>query len=54
MGIKARSIRDGFKLFYHGVDGKTNGIGVILKEEYVKSYGSEESVKQDHKLKLKS
>ncbi|KAI5102989.1 hypothetical protein C0J45_6570 [Silurus meridionalis] len=27
----------GFKLFYHGVDGKRNGVGVILKEEYSKS-----------------
>ncbi|KAI5088533.1 hypothetical protein C0J45_21105 [Silurus meridionalis] len=26
-----------FKLFYHGVDGKRNGVGVILKEEYSKS-----------------
>ncbi|KAI5085740.1 hypothetical protein C0J45_3275 [Silurus meridionalis] len=25
------------KLFYHGVDGKRNGVGVILKEEYSKS-----------------
>ncbi len=36
-GSKARSIVGGFKLFYHGVDGKRNGIGVILKEEYVNS-----------------
>ncbi|KAI5101449.1 hypothetical protein C0J45_8652 [Silurus meridionalis] len=36
-GIKARNIRGGFKLFYHGVDGKRNGVGVILKEEYSKS-----------------
>ncbi len=34
---KARSISGGFKLFYHGVDGKTNNVGVILKEEYVNS-----------------
>ncbi|KAI5614476.1 hypothetical protein C0J50_9063 [Silurus asotus] len=27
----------GFKLFYYGVDGKRNGVGVILKEEYSKS-----------------
>ncbi|KAI5102804.1 gastrula zinc finger protein XlCGF28.1-like [Silurus meridionalis] len=26
-----------FKLFYHGVDGKRNGVGGILKEEYSKS-----------------
>ncbi|ROL41851.1 hypothetical protein DPX16_9442 [Anabarilius grahami] len=34
---KSRSIGGGFKLFFHGADGKRNGIGVILKEEYVKS-----------------
>ncbi len=36
-GSKARSIGGRFKLFYHGVDGKRNGVEVILKEEYVKS-----------------
>ncbi|KAF7695690.1 hypothetical protein HF521_007413, partial [Silurus meridionalis] len=36
-GSKARNIEGGFKLFYHGVDGKRNGVGVILKEEYSKS-----------------
>uniref|UniRef100_A0A8C4R3Y4 Endonuclease/exonuclease/phosphatase domain-containing protein n=1 Tax=Eptatretus burgeri TaxID=7764 RepID=A0A8C4R3Y4_EPTBU len=36
MGSKARSIGGGFKLFYHGVDGRRNGVGVILKEDYVK------------------
>ena len=34
-GSKARSLGAGFKLFYHGVDGKRNGVGVILKEEFV-------------------
>ncbi|KAI5105877.1 general transcription factor II-I repeat domain-containing protein 2-like [Silurus meridionalis] len=34
-GSKARNIGGGFKLFYHGVDGKRNGVGVILKEEYM-------------------
>ncbi|KAI5609961.1 hypothetical protein C0J50_5633 [Silurus asotus] len=33
-GSKARNIRGWFKLFFHGVDGKRNGVGVILKEEY--------------------
>ncbi|KAF7693225.1 hypothetical protein C0J45_16608 [Silurus meridionalis] len=33
-GSKARNIGGGFKLFYHGVNGKRNGVGVILKEEY--------------------
>uniref|UniRef100_A0A673K0B0 Craniofacial development protein 2-like n=1 Tax=Sinocyclocheilus rhinocerous TaxID=307959 RepID=A0A673K0B0_9TELE len=36
-GSKARSIGAGFKLFYHGVDRKRNGVGVILKEEFVKN-----------------
>ncbi|KAF7706368.1 hypothetical protein HF521_019622, partial [Silurus meridionalis] len=35
-GSKARNIGGGFKLLYHGVDGKRNGV-VILKEEYSKS-----------------
>ncbi|KAI5606485.1 hypothetical protein C0J50_1984 [Silurus asotus] len=34
-GSKARNIGGGFKLFYHGVDGKRHGVGVILKEEYM-------------------
>ena len=32
-GSKARSSGAGFKVFYHGVDGKRNGVGVILKED---------------------
>ncbi|KAI5611221.1 hypothetical protein C0J50_9252 [Silurus asotus] len=36
-GSKARDIEGGFKLSYHSVDGKRNGVGVILKEEYSKS-----------------
>lgn len=36
-GSKARTIGSGFKLFYHGVDRKRNGVGVILKEEFVKN-----------------
>ncbi|KAF7710720.1 hypothetical protein HF521_009592, partial [Silurus meridionalis] len=36
-GSKARNIGGGFKLFYYGVDGKINGVGVILKEENSKS-----------------
>uniref|UniRef100_A0A7N6AN85 Endonuclease/exonuclease/phosphatase domain-containing protein n=1 Tax=Anabas testudineus TaxID=64144 RepID=A0A7N6AN85_ANATE len=34
-GSKARSIGGGYKLFYHGVDRKRNGVGVILKAEFV-------------------
>ena len=33
-GSKARNIGGGFKLFYHGSDGRRNGVGVILKEDY--------------------
>ncbi|KAK3544187.1 hypothetical protein QTP86_008290 [Hemibagrus guttatus] len=36
-GSKARSIGAGFKLFYHGVDSKRNGVGVVLKEEFVRN-----------------
>ncbi|KAK3515214.1 hypothetical protein QTP70_010616 [Hemibagrus guttatus] len=37
MGSKARSIGGGFKLFYYGVDSKRNGVGVVLKEEFVRN-----------------
>uniref|UniRef100_A0A7N8XCY4 Endonuclease/exonuclease/phosphatase domain-containing protein n=1 Tax=Mastacembelus armatus TaxID=205130 RepID=A0A7N8XCY4_9TELE len=33
-GSKAYRLATGFKLFYHGVDGKRNGVGVILKEDF--------------------
>ncbi|KAK3571820.1 hypothetical protein QTP86_020578 [Hemibagrus guttatus] len=36
-GGKARSIGAGFKLFYYGVDSKRNGVGVVLKEEFVRN-----------------
>ncbi|KAK3508458.1 hypothetical protein QTP70_030248, partial [Hemibagrus guttatus] len=36
-GSKARSIGTGFKLFYCGVDSKRNGVGVVLKEEFVRN-----------------
>ncbi|MCJ8733950.1 hypothetical protein PDJAM_G00229570 [Pangasius djambal] len=36
-GRKARTIGAGFKLFYYGVDSKRNGVGVVLKEEFVKN-----------------
>ena len=36
-GSKAKSIGDGFKLLYHGVDGRRNGVSIILKEYYAKS-----------------
>ncbi|KAK3553084.1 hypothetical protein QTP86_031352, partial [Hemibagrus guttatus] len=36
-GSKAGSIGAGFKLFYYGVDSKRNGVGVVLKEEFVRN-----------------
>ncbi|KAK3554979.1 hypothetical protein QTP86_002411 [Hemibagrus guttatus] len=36
-GSKARSSGAGFKLFYYGVDSKRNGVGVVLKEEFVRN-----------------
>ncbi|KAK3537266.1 hypothetical protein QTP70_007000 [Hemibagrus guttatus] len=36
-GSKARSIGAGFKLFHYGVDSKRNGVGVVLKEEFVRN-----------------
>ena len=32
---KARRLGAGFRLFYRGVDGKRNGVGAIMKEEFV-------------------
>ena len=34
-GSKARNIGDGCKIFYHGEDGRRNGVGFILSEEYI-------------------
>ena len=36
-GSKAKSIGDGFKLFYHDMDGRRNEVGIILKENLTKS-----------------
>ncbi|KAK3571489.1 hypothetical protein QTP86_012836 [Hemibagrus guttatus] len=36
-GSKAHSIGAAFKLFYYGVDSKRNGVGVVLKEEFVRN-----------------
>lgn len=35
-GSKAKNIGDSFKLLYYGVDGKRNGVGIILNEDYAK------------------
>ena len=34
-GSKARNIGGGCKIFYHGEYGRRNGVGVILKEDYI-------------------
>ena len=34
---KAREIGNGYKLFYYGVDGKKNGVGIVLDGELKKS-----------------
>ncbi|KAK3539601.1 hypothetical protein QTP70_010244 [Hemibagrus guttatus] len=36
-GSKAISIGAGFKLFYYAVDSKRNGVGVVLKEEFMRN-----------------
>ncbi|KAK3516441.1 hypothetical protein QTP70_013289 [Hemibagrus guttatus] len=36
-GSKARSIGAGFKKIYYGVDSNRNGVGVVLKEEFVRN-----------------
>ena len=36
-GSKPRNIGGGCKLFYNGVDGKRNGIGIVVKEELAES-----------------
>lgn len=44
---KAKRTKGQFKLFYHGVDIKKNGEGIILKKEYVNSIVELKSVRQD-------
>ena len=34
-GSKVRKIGDGYKQFYHGADGRRNGIGIVVREELV-------------------
>ncbi|KAK3513802.1 hypothetical protein QTP70_028880 [Hemibagrus guttatus] len=52
-GRKARSIGAGFKLFYYGVDSKRNGVGVVLKEEFVRNVLEVKRV-SDRVMSLKS
>lgn len=40
----------GFKLFHHGLDGKINGVRVIMKEEYLNSVVEVKSVRQNHEF----
>ena len=35
-GSKARSIGAEFKLYYHGMNRKKNGVSMILKKKYAK------------------
>ncbi|KAF7691359.1 hypothetical protein HF521_011656, partial [Silurus meridionalis] len=51
-GGKTRKIGGGFYLFYHGVDGKRNGVGAILKEEYSKSVVEVKRVSDRVSMKL--
>ena len=41
---KARSIGGGFKLLYHSVGGRRNGVGIILREDFAKCSGGEEEI----------
>ena len=36
-GSKARKIGGGCKLFYHGANGRKNGIGIVVREELAES-----------------
>ena len=36
-GSKARNIEGGYKLFYNGADGRTNGIDIMVREELVEN-----------------
>ncbi|KAK3525439.1 hypothetical protein QTP86_031550, partial [Hemibagrus guttatus] len=45
-GSKVRSIGAGFKLFYYAVDSKRNGVGVVLKEEFVRNVLEVKSVSE--------
>ena len=51
-GSKARSMGRGYKLLYYGADGRRNGVGVILKEEYASSVVEERRV-SDRVIALK-
>ena len=36
-GSKSKHIGGGCKLFYYGVDGRRNGIGIVMRKELVES-----------------
>lgn len=45
-GSKAKGLGAGFKLFYHGVNGKINGVGVVMKEGVCQECsGSDKNIK---------
>ena len=51
---KGRCFRARFRLFYHGVDGKRNGVGVeVLKDELVKNVEVKTVSDRVKNLKLK-
>ncbi len=43
-GSKARMIGGGCTLYYHEVNGRENGVGVVVQEKYIKSVVEVESV----------
>lgn len=45
-GVRARNLAGGFKPLYHNVNARRNRLGIILKEEYVKSLLEVKSVGQ--------
>ena len=51
-GSKARNIGGGFKIFYNETDGRRNGIGIVVREELVKSVLEVKRVSDRLKMKL--
>lgn len=53
-GNTAGGLGAGFKLFYHGVDGKRNRGGDVLKEEFVRNVLRMKSVRQNDEAEARS
>ena len=51
-GVRPGALDSGFKLLYHGVDGRRNSVGIILKEDYAKSV-AEVKRKSDRMMNVK-